>query len=196
MKRVALSFSGGKDSNLALYYLLKEGLNVVSLVTTTYKEKGETVAHDEPLNKIENQADELGIPITFIQTDFDSYRVNFIEKLMQLKEEAQIDTIAFGDIYLEGHREWGEQLAHEAGLHAYYPLWDKQENVGKMLQEFVDLGFKADIIKVDEAKLPSHWIGRELDQSFIDDILKRDVCPMGESGEYHTFVSDGPTFKK
>ena len=196
MKRVALSFSGGKDSNLALYYLLKEGLNVVSLVTTAYKEKGETVAHDEPLNKIEKQADELDIPITFIQTDFDSYRVNFIEKLMQLKKEAQIDTIAFGDIYLAGHREWGEQLADEAGLHAYYPLWNKQENVGKMLQEFVDLGFKADIIKVDEAKLPSHWIGRVLDQTFIDDILKRDVCPMGESGEYHTFVSAGPTFKK
>src|SRR5699024_12464968 len=107
-------------------------------------------------NKIENQADELGIPITFIQTDFDSYRVNFIEKLMQLKEEAQIDTIAFGDIYLEGHREWGEQLAHEAGLHAYYPLWDKQENVGKMLQEFVDLCFKEDRIELDETKIHFH----------------------------------------
>src|SRR5699024_11010512 len=113
MKKVVLTFSGVKDSNLALYYLLKEGLDVVCLVTTAYKEKGETVAHGESLIKIEKQANELGIPVTFIKTDFDTYQESFVDKLKKLKEELGIDTIAFGDIYLKVHREWGEQLAQE-----------------------------------------------------------------------------------
>jgi len=196
LKRVVLSFSGGKDSNLALYYLLKEGLDVVCLVTTAYKEKGETVAHGESLIKIEKQANELGIPVTFIKTDFDTYQESFVDKLKKLKEELGIDTIAFGDIYLKGHREWGEQLAQEAGLSAYYPLWTSRENVVDLLHDFVNLGFKAEIIKIDDTKLPTSWLGRTIDDSFIQNILEKDVCPMGESGEYHTFVYDGPIFKK
>lgn len=194
MERVVLSFSGGKDSCLALYHLLKEDLKVVSLVTTAWKDKGKTVAHDEPLDQIEKQAEQFGIPVNFIKTDFDTYQENFINKLKELKSKLDIDTVAFGDIYLEGHREWGEQVAREAGLNAYYPLWRKQENVVDLLRDFVDLGFKAKITKIDDSKLPTSWIGRTLNQSFIQDILKKDVCPMGESGEYHTFVYGGPIF--
>lgn len=197
LQRVALSFSGGKDSCFALYYLLKEGLEVVSLFTTVWKEKKETVAHGERLIRIEKQAKQLSIPVTFIETDFDSYQEDFIKKLKELKKNKKIDTVAFGDIYIEGHRKWGEGVAEEAELAAYYPLWIKQENIVDMLRDFVHTGFKAEVIRVDTEKLPTSWIGRMLGESFIEDILQyEDVCPMGESGEYHTFVYDGPIFNK
>lgn len=197
LKRVALSFSGGKDSCLALYRLLNEQVEVVTLLTTVWKDKQETVAHGERLDLMTEQARQLNIPITFIETTFATYQDDFEQTLQAVKQKFAIDTVAFGDIYLEGHREWGENLADSVGLKAYYPLWSKQELVGALLNEFVDLGFKARIVKVDETKLPVEWVGSELDHTLVQALIERqskEVCAMGESGEYHTFVYDGPIF--
>lgn len=197
MKRVALSFSGGKDSCLALYYLLRENFEVVSLFTTVWKDNQKTVAHEEELSRLQVQAKQLGIPITFIETDFESYGKDFIKTLKELKETKEINMVAFGDIYIEGHREWGERMAEEAGLKPYYPLWTSRDQAAAMLKDLVNAGFQAEVIKIDNEKLPANWLGRLLDDSFIKDILQyEEICPMGESGEYHTYVYDGPIFNK
>lgn len=196
VKKVALSFSGGKDSCLALYKLQQQDIEVACLVTTVWKENLESVAHGEQLEQLKRQAEQLGAPIHFIQTTFDTYTDDFKNDLQDIKRIYDIDGIAFGDIYIEGHREWGEELASNVQLKPLYPLWNKQENILKMLQAFVDLGFQAKVIKIDETKLPKSWLGRIVDQSFITDITQyEDVCPMGESGEYHTTVFAGPIFK-
>ncbi len=193
-KRVALSFSGGKDSCFALHKLHQQNIEVVCLFTTVWKENRKTVAHEEEQQHIIAQGESLGIPVHFIETDFGTYRQDFIQTLEQLKEQYDITGAAFGDIYLEGHRKWGEEVAKEAELDALYPLWTEQQNALDLLKEFVASGFKASVIKVDTEQLPESWNGRELDASFIADIEKEDVCPMGEAGEYHTFVYDGPEF--
>lgn len=192
----ALSFSGGKDSTFALYKLKEQGIPVVCLITTIWKESGETVAHGDKLERLEQQAKQLGIPLELVVTDFENYTADYKQKLMELKNTYKLDAIAFGDIYLEGHREWGEELAKSVELAYLYPLWTKQEEAVKLLYDYVAVGFKSKIMKVDEDKLPRDWIGREVDASFIQDILTYDVCPLGESGEYHTYVYDGPIFKK
>ncbi|UJL47339.1 diphthine--ammonia ligase [Virgibacillus sp. NKC19-16] len=194
-EKIALSFSGGKDSCLALYRLQEQNMEVSCLVTTVWKEKQKTVAHDEKLDRIKAQAESFNIPEHFIETDFDTYTHDFVETLKELKRLYNIDAVAFGDIYLEGHREWGEQVAEAAGLKALYPLWSKKEDAPDLLREFVSLDFKAVVIRVDDAKLPKEWVGRKLDEAFIQDIREQDVCPMGESGEYHTTVFDGPIFR-
>lgn len=193
--KIALSFSGGKDSCLAVYRLQKQGYEVSCLITTVWRESNETVAHGEKLEHIEKQAASIGIPVHFIETDFKTYTANFTETLKTLKAQDQMKGIAFGDIYLEGHREWGEQVAKQAGLEAIYPLWTDQQHVQDLLKQFVALGFQARVIKVDPDKLPESWVGRLVDESFINDIRMKNVCPMGESGEYHTAVFDGPIFK-
>lgn len=196
-KKVALSFSGGKDSCLALYRLIEQGVHVTCLITTVWQENHKTVAHDQKRQLIIEQADRIGLPVYFIETDFETYTADFAMVLKKLREEDGIDGAAFGDIYLEGHREWGEQVTRAASIEAVYPLWTKQEHVVRLLRQFVELGFNAEVIKVDGAKLPESWVGRRVDASFIEDILLYDdVCPMGESGEYHTVVLDGPIFKK
>lgn len=196
MKNTALSFSGGKDSCFALYKLIEEGIPVACLITTVWKESGETVAHGEKLERLKHQAEQLNIPVEWIVTEFNTYTDDYVTKLKHLKEMYQLEAIAFGDIYLEGHREWGEQLAESVGLEALYPLWTKQEEAVNLLYDYVEAGFKSRVMKVDETKLPKEWVGRELDRNFIQDILRYDVCPLGESGEYHTYVYDGPNFKK
>jgi len=195
MGNTILSFSGGKDSVFALYKLKQAGVPVVALITTVWEESGESVAHNETTERLEQQADSLGIPIYWVSTDFDSYGEDFEKKLHELKDVLELERIAFGDIYLKGHREWGEELARIVGLEPVYPLWTKEEDAYQLLDEFVDAGFQAIVTKVDREKLPADWVGRELDESFIRDILRyENVCPLGESGEYHTRVYDGPIF--
>ncbi|WP_164669871.1 diphthine--ammonia ligase [Virgibacillus doumboii] len=197
VKKAALSFSGGKDSCLALHKLDEQGVQVTWLVTTVWKKSHRTVAHDQKRQLILEQADRIGLPVYIIETDFETYTGDFVAALKKLREDYGVDGAAFGDIYLEGHREWGEQVARAAGVEAIYPLWTERENVVRLLREFVSHGFDAEVIKVDKDRLPESWVGRKVDESFVEDILLYDdVCPMGESGEYHTAVMDGPMFGK
>lgn len=91
------------------------------LVTTAWKEKQKTIAHDENLDRIKAQAESFNIPVRFIETDFATYTTDFVKILTDIKRIFYIDGVAFGDIYLEGHREWGEQVAEAAELKALYP---------------------------------------------------------------------------
>lgn len=191
---IALSFSGGKDSMLALYELQKQGHTIRCLFTTVWNENNKTVAHEESIQELETQAKRLQIPIHFVYTTMETYEKDFINTLQQLKEQYNLTAVGFGDWYLEGHRMWGEDQAEKVGLKALYPLWSKESEMIDQLRYFVRLGFKAKVIKVDEEKLPSSWLGRMIDEKFIEDIVKYDVCPMGEHGEYHTTVIDGPLF--
>src|SRR5699024_2502899 len=152
--KVALSFSGGKDSCLALYRLQQQNIDIACLVTTVWKKDQQTVAHGENRERVKKQAQRLGIPVYFIETDFDMYGEDFVEALVKIKNQYTIDGAAFGDIYLKGHRDWGEAISRQAGLEAVYPLWTEQENALALLQEFVELNFKARIIKIDHEKLP------------------------------------------
>lgn len=192
---IALSFSGGKDSSLALYELQKQGNEICCLFTTVWKENNKTVAHEESIHELKAQAQRLQIPIRFIYTTFETYEEDFVNTLKLLKKEYKVTTVAFGDWYLEGHREWGEKQAEKVGLQSCYPLWSRKDEMLDKLRYFVQLGFKAKVIKVDHEKLPQNWLGRIIDEQFVEDIAKFDVCPMGEHGEYHTTVLDGPIFQ-
>lgn len=114
--------------------------------------------------------------------------------LRKIKDTYGITGIAYGDLYLDGHREWGEKTAAEAGLDAVYPLWMEEKDSLKALIAFVESGYKAKVIRVREEVLDNSWLGKELDYDFVSKIQDEHVCPMGESGEYHTFVYDGPLF--
>ncbi|WP_245998064.1 adenine nucleotide alpha hydrolase [Siminovitchia terrae] len=196
MKQIALSWSGGKDSCMALHKLTSTGKKVVCLVTTVPQETGKTFAHNEDMKKIKAQADSLEIPMEFIHCTYDTYTDDFLKELKRLKIKYKLDALAFGDMYLDGHREWGQNLADAAELEAVYPLWSNRSGMLQALKRFVDTGYKAEVIKVREDLLPSNWVGRLLDDHFIKDISEKGICPMGESGEYHTFVYDGPLFNK
>src|SRR5690625_955099 len=188
---IALSFSGGKDSCLALYELQQQGYDVSCLFTTVWEKNNKTVAHETSLETIKKQAERLQLPIHFIHTSFATYADDFVATLVKLKEQYRLTSVAFGDWYLDGHREWGEQQAERAALTPFYPLWSKKTEMLHKLRYFVRLGFVAEIIKVDEEKLPREWLGRVIDEQFVNDIASYDVCPMGENGEYHTTVIEG-----
>ncbi|QED47665.1 Dph6-related ATP pyrophosphatase [Cytobacillus dafuensis] len=195
-KRVALSWSGGKDSCMALDVLKGKGIEVACFITTVPREIGRTFGHGEKMSLVKLQGEALNIPVEFISCTFEDYTLSFETVLKRIKEEYGLDGIAFGDLYLEGHREWGEKVAESANLEAIYPLWGKKEDALQALQTFIESGYQAVVIRVREDILDDSWLGKRLDFTFLDDIKMKEICPMGESGEYHTFVFDGPLFNK
>ncbi|MDM5197936.1 diphthine--ammonia ligase [Fictibacillus enclensis] len=194
-KRWALSWSGGKDACMVLDQLIKQGDQVACLITTLPKEIGRTFGHGERTELIQAQAEATGIPLEWISCSFDTYTLDFLSTLKSLKNKYELEGVAFGDLYLDEHREWGENVAEQAGLISSYPLWMEKEDAAAALKVFVDSGYKAKVIRISNSRLDEKWLGREVDASFLNGIQETGICPMGEAGEYHTYVYDGPLFR-
>lgn len=185
------SWSGGKDSCLALYYAIREGGKPRALFTTLTEKGDKTRAHGLSLELLHSQSAALGIPLVTRATSWDNYTSVFTSVLQQLKEEG-VEAGVFGDIDLEAHREWVEKTCFSAGILPYLPLWKKPRR--QLLEELLELGFKATIIAVKEGVLDKSLLGRTLDFELISSIEQSGVDPMGEQGEFHTVVTDGPIF--
>ncbi|WP_233522784.1 Dph6-related ATP pyrophosphatase [Peribacillus glennii] len=194
---IAMSWSGGKDGCMALHKLIEQGHSVKCLFTTLPEEiGGRTFGHGERADSIKIQSEALGIPVEFLPCSFHTYTEKVVDSLTRLKAKYQLDAAAFGDLYLQEHRDWGEKVCGEVGLHALYPLWMNEAKALQALHSFKESGYKATVIRVRDDVLSSSWLGRELNDQFYSDIQEEKSCPMGEAGEYHTFVYDGPLFKK
>ncbi|GFN23906.1 diphthine--ammonia ligase [Thermanaeromonas sp. C210] len=185
------SWSGGKDSCLALYYAIREGGKPRALFTTLAEGGDKTRAHGLPLDLLHRQSAALGIPLVTRATSWEDYTAVFISVLRQLKEQG-IEAGVFGDIDLEAHREWVENTCSSAGIFPFLPLWKKPHR--ELLREFLELGFKATIIAVKDDILDKSLLGKTLDEEIIDRMERSGVDPMGEQGEFHTVVTDGPIF--
>jgi len=140
------------------------------------------------------QAEAIGSPIVQRKTTWNTYEEEFKKAALDLKKEG-IEAGVFGDIDVQEHRDWVERVCNEVGINALLPLW-KGERV-ELLKEFIQTGFKAIIVATNSDFLGKEWLGREINGEFIEGLKAiGDVDLCGERGEYHTFVYDGPIFKK
>lgn len=184
------SWSGGKDSCLALWRAQKLGHKITHLLTALDESGLKTRSHGVSRDLILAQGKSLGMHNEFISAAWDTYEQEFIYKLQSLKSLG-LDLAIFGDIDLIAHREWEEKVCLAANLEAILPLWN--ENRLSLVEEFLSLGFKARVTCVDGRFLDESYVGRKFDAQFINDLPEQvDAC--GENGEFHTFVYDGPNF--
>ncbi len=191
------NWSGGKDSTLALYRVLREKkFDIRYLLTTLNLEADRISMHGVRSELLLAQAESLGIPVKQVQlpssSDMGAYETVMSKAIQELKSEGISDCI-FGDIFLEDLRTYREQKLQEVGISAHFPLWNG--NTSDLVNEFIDLGFKTMVVCVDGSKLGEEFAGRIIDPSFLAD-LPENVDPCGENGEFHTFVFDGPIFNK
>lgn len=194
-KKVAVSWSGGKDCGLALYRVLEEKKNVVCLISMVSGKDQRNHAHGIRLEILKAQAKAIGLPLVLVDSAGE-YENSLINALTRLKEHQGIEEIVFGSLYSKEDRKWNEEVAQRAGLEPVFPVWIPQNDSLKLLEVFISLGFAATICRASEKQLDQTWTGRMLDWSFFKDIQQKDVCVMGENGEYHTFLLDGPVFKR
>lgn len=196
MKKVIYSWSGGKDSAMALYELLKDNTyEIVSLLTVVTKDYGRISMHGVREELLELQAASLGLNLEKIFISKDSgnkeYELCMKETLMRYKKIG-VEAVAFGDIFLEDLKKYREDHLKEVGLEAVFPIWKKDTR--ELANEFINLGFKTIITCVDSKMLDGKFSGRLFDRQFLSE-LPPGVDPCGENGEFHSFVYDGPMFR-
>jgi len=194
---IALSWSGGKDSALALSELKNDSrFEVVVLLTSVTSGYDRVSIHGVRRALLDAQAGSLGLPLIEITLEPNSsneaYEAAFVDALEKMHARFPgIRRIAFGDLFLSDVRHYREQLLSKAGYDALFPLWGKDTKA--LASSFIESGFKAHLVCVDTSQLASSFAGRVFDNHLLAD-LPDHVDPCGENGEFHTFVSAGPIF--
>ncbi len=194
---LAMCFSGGKDSALALREIQQQGTyHIVALLTTVTDAYDRVSMHGVRRSLLRAQADSLGIPLTEVvvppKSSNDIYEDEMGKALGRLRSEG-IRQVAFGDIFLEDLRRYRETQLAAWDLQCVFPIWKR--DTAQLAQMFIRDGFEATTVCVNPAVLNASFAGRAFDDAFLAD-LPAGVDPCGENGEFHTFVWDGPIFRR
>jgi diphthine-ammonia ligase len=193
MTEYAASWSGGKDSCLAYWKAISQGLKVSHLLNFIHADSTKAMSHGLDSKLIALQAQAMGMPILQQKVTWETYEAGFKDALEKLKLEG-VTGLVTGDIYLQEHKDWIDRVCGAVGVKALLPLWEIDSPT--LLTDFIEAGFKAIIVSVKAKFLGKEWLGRQVDKKLASELgqLGVDVC--GEAGEFHTFVYDGPSFKK
>jgi len=192
--QVVAAWSGGKDSCYAYYLATQQGFEVVNLLTMMMSETKSNF-HMIPSGILDAQANAIGIPLVKQIATLKTYENDFKSALRKLKANG-VEGLVTGDIYeVAGHEQgWLGRVLKEVGLKPIKPLW--MGDTKQIYLDYLKTGFKATVVRTKLELLGLEWLGRTLDRQFYDDVLRLgDVDACGEGGEYHTVVTDGPTFK-
>jgi diphthine-ammonia ligase len=189
----AASWSGGKDSCLAYWKAVSQGLKVSYLLNFISADSERAMSHGLDGKLISLQAEAIGSPIIQQRVTWETYEAGFKNALERLKLQS-INGLVTGDIYLQEHKDWIERCCGEVGFSSISPLWETDGE--RLLNDFIEAGFKAIVISVKAKILGQEWLGRQVDKKLVHELSQLGIDICGEAGEFHTFVYDGPTFKK
>ncbi|MCX8182453.1 MAG: TIGR00289 family protein [Candidatus Methanomethyliaceae archaeon] len=198
--RVVVLYSGGKDSHLALYRLLREGHEIVSLLTVIPEKPDSWMFHRPNVELAGLQADCMGFPWQCVKVSGEKEKevAELIPALSQLKYQSKIEGVATGAIASNYQKSRVEKLCDTLGLKHLSPLWGTPER--ELLTEILNLKFEVYFTSVSAEGLDKDWLGKVLDLNRVNTLLKLrekyGLNPSGEGGEYETFVCDSPLFKR
>lgn len=196
-EKVLFTWSGGKDSAMALYELeMTHGYEIAALLTTVTEDYDRISMHGVRATLLEQQAQSLRLPLEKVYITKDAsneeYEEKMRDKLIQYRSQG-VFSVVFGDIFLEDLRTYREGNLAKIGMRGVFPLWKRDAN--ELAHTFIGLGFKAVITCVDSNVLDRGFVGRVFDGRFLSE-LPGTVDPCGENGEFHSFVYDGPIFRE
>jgi uncharacterized protein (TIGR00290 family) len=191
----ALSWSGGKDSALALHELRERaGSPPRALITTVTADYGRVSMHGVRRELLSLQAQAAGLPLVEVEIPPSCSNDVYEQRMGQALAEAPLadaQTIAFGDLFLADIRAYREDRLRRVGKEAVFPLWGRDTSA--LAREFIAAGFEAVVVCVDPRQLEPSFAARRFDAELLAD-LPPHVDPCGENGEFHTFVHAGPIF--
>jgi uncharacterized protein (TIGR00290 family) len=192
---IILSWSGGKDSALALAALQADpAYRVVALLTTVTNGYDRISIHGVRRALLAAQAMSIGLPVHEVVLEPQSSNAAYDAAVERALADVRarypaVRRVAYGDLFLEDVRRYREERLEPLGFEGLFPLWGQPTD--RLAREFIDRGFKARLVCVDTTQLDAAFAGRAFDASLLRD-LPATVDPCGERGEFHTFVSAGP----
>lgn len=192
-RRSIVSFSGGKDSSLALYHALQSG-TVIGLIVMLEEQGQRSRSHAMPLDIIQAQADAIGLPVFMTSSSWADYEDKFIDLMKQAKQKGA-EVLVTGDLDMPQHGCWHDRVTQQVGLKLGMPLWLRPHR--EVVEEFINLGFRSVVVTVNlKLGMKVEDLGKILTLEYIQELESRDIDPCGEGGEFHTTVIDGPIFNK
>ena len=197
LKKVALSWSSGKDSAWTLHLLRQQPDVQVAALITTFNSEAERVAmHAVRRALVEAQAHRTGLPLWAVELPWPCSNVEYEHRMRAVCERAiaeGVTAVAFGDLFLQDVRDYRVRQLQGTGLEPLFPVWKIPTE--QLSREMIAAGVKAKITCVDPAKLAKSFAGRDYDLRLLQDLPDGiDTC--GENGEFHTFVYDTPVFSR
>jgi uncharacterized protein (TIGR00290 family) len=190
----AHSWSGGKDSALALWTLRRRLLEPKALITTVTETYERISMHGVRRELLARQAEALEIPFVEVLIPPDCVNEIYDARMAEAfaaEPLSGVEAVAFGDLFLEDVRAYREGRLAAAGKRGLFPLWGR--DTAALAREFLDAGFEATLVCVDPHALDPAFCGRQYNERLLGE-LPLGVDPCGENGEFHTFVSAGPIF--
>ncbi|MFF2885984.1 diphthine--ammonia ligase [Paenibacillus sp. NPDC057967] len=186
------SFSGGKDSVLALYKSMFVG-EAIGLIVMMEEEGKRSRSHGMPPELIRAQAESIGLPLYTAAASWDNYEDKFMALLKHAKLQGA-EVLVTGDLDVPIEDCWHDKVTQNAGLKLGMPLWEMDHY--EAVKEFIDLGFISTLVTVNlSLGMREEDLGRTLTYDYIKELQARGIDPCGEGGEFHTTVIDGPIFK-
>ena len=196
--KILVSWSGGKDSAWMLHVLRQQHGAAVGGLLTTLNEAFDRVAmHAVRRSLVEAQAVAVELPLYPIEIPWPCSNAEYEGRMASAVTRVLADGfthVAFGDLFLEDVRRYREERLAGSGLTPLFPLW-KTKSTHELAREMIGSGLRAVLTCVDPRKLPSVFAGREFDLPLLEE-LPADIDPCGENGEFHSFVWDGPMFRR
>ena len=196
-RRVALSWSSGKDSAWALHLLRQDpSVEVVALFTTLNEQFDRVAMHAVRRELLKLQAESVGLPLWAVPLSWPCSNEQYEARMRDLCARAtkeDVEAMAFGDLFLAEIRAYREKQLAGTGIEPLFPVW--QIPTAELARTMIASGLRAKITCVDPKVLPAEFAGRDFDARFLAD-LAPEIDPCGENGEFHSFVYDGPGFRQ
>jgi len=194
--KVAVLFSGGKDSTYALYVAQQRGWEVSNLITVVPEGDDSMLYHVPNVNLTPLLSECLEIRLTSRETELGEEKE--LDALKEVLSHADADGLVMGTIASDFQKSRVDAICHELGIRCFAPLW--RQSQAALLADYLAAGFRIIITGVAAEGLDESWLGREIDEKARSELLelnrKFGLSPCGEGGEYETLVVDGPNFSR
>jgi diphthine-ammonia ligase len=190
-RKIACSWSGGKDSCYALMQSIQHGNELKALINMMNENGKISRSHGLPLSILQQQASAMNVPLLATPTSWNDYKQHFVNTLRETKQQHNTEAMVFGDIDLQPHRDWEEMVCAEAGLEAMLPLW--QQGRRQLVDQMIQSGIDAMIVSCN-TQMGERYLGKTITHELADELEKAGIDACGENGEFHTVVINCPLF--
>ncbi|HHT75646.1 MAG TPA: diphthine--ammonia ligase [Methanomassiliicoccaceae archaeon] len=190
--RLALLFSGGKDSTYAAYIMTQMGHRIVALVSVVPSDAHSWVFHVPNLRFLPQMAEAMGLPLhTECSTGEEE---SDLEALRKVLSGLEVDGVVTGAIASDYQWDRMNQVCEDLGIRTFSPLWRKEQDM--LLEDMILSGVRFVPVRVSCEGLDGSWLGREIDIPALNDLRELSerygINISGEGGEYETLVLDSP----